>query len=604
MIIFIFFVLLFVSYNNMEEEMMRIHIDKKKTGNVEFYYPTYQDYKFWTEEKGLKKFFLEKPFSIKKYHSHNFLKSDEIGLFHNNGKDLFIPNNEKLLIENFNEKMPKKMFFFKDPFFYRENIQYFDVQTPISEIIYINDFLKKEKILGVFFSQSFNEKMNYSIDYRNFHLHNEPNLKESKDLILTTFNFQDNHSDYNYKSWGHYLLQTLDIEEKEKIPKWNIRNYKNDFLSHKKLIHNRFYINFIQKISDFEEKNRSFFLKTYMEYEQYFKNHSFQNLQKKINHFYLRNGLFLIFNQKKTHIEIGSIFDKIHYQLFDNKNYNKKNKEMNGLSIQTKIHYPINNIFELYSNGKWIVKNNNIKDSYFQTNVMLHAFLFPKFEILTQLSIDENDNGFYNNFIPIYVLKKNKDCYNNYYNYERKKTMNFSLNFDKEKYYISFYISRLNHFLQHQGKKMDKCFLYGFNIKTTHDIWKFQLNNILLYQKYNSDSLIFSIPNFLSRSTIFYQDSYFHKALFIQTGFSFHYFSKFLSQKKYYPFDSQPFYFEKECISSNQIGEIPFVDYFLNFKIYRTMFYFKIQNIGFYDIHNPHDNKLVIKTGLLWNLFT
>ncbi len=599
--IFIFIVFLFVSFNNLEEKMMKIHIDEKKTENVEFYHPTYQDYKSWTEEKELKKFFLEKSFSIKKYHSHNFLKSDEIGLF-NNGKDLFIPINEKLIIENFNEKMPKKMFFFKDPFFYREKIQYFDVQTPISEIIYINDFLKKEKTLGVFFSQSFNEKINYSIDYRNFHLHNEPDLKESKDLVLTTFNFKGHHNDYNYKSWGHYLFQKFDTEKKEEIPKWNIRNYKNAFLSHKKLTHSRFYINFIQNISDFKEKNRSFFLKTYIEYEKYFKNHSFQNFQNKINHFYLRNGLFLIFNQKKIHIEIGSIFDRIHYQLFNN-NYNK-NKDINGLSVQTKIHYPINNIFEFYSNGKWIVKNNNIKKSYFHTNVMLYAFLFPKFEILTQLNIDENDNEIYNNFVPIYVLKKNKDCYNNYYNHEQKKTMNFSLNFDKEKYYISFYVSKLNHFFQHQEKKMEKFFLYGFNIKTTHDIWKFQLNNILLYQKYNSDSLISSVPNFLSRNTIFYKDSYFHKALFIQTGFSFHYFSKFFYQKKDYPFDFQSSYFEKECFFPHQIGGIPFVDYFFNFKIHRTMFYFKIQNIGFYDIYNPHDNKLVIKTGLLWNLFT
>ncbi len=602
MIIFIFIVFLFISFNNTEEKMMKIHIDEKKTENMKFYHPTYQDYKYWTEEKNLKKCFLEESFSIKKYHSHNFLKSDEIG-FYNNGKNLFIPIYEKLIVENFNEKMPKKMFFFKDPFFYREKIQYFDVQTPISEILYINDFLKKEKTLGVFFSQSFNDKINYSIDYRNFHLHNEPDLKkESKNLVLTTFNFKDHHIDYNYKSWGHYLFQKFDTEEKEEIPKWNIRNYKNAFLSHKKLIHGRFYINFIQKISDFKEKNRSFLLKTYMEYEKYFKNHSFQNFQKKINHSYLRNGLFLIFNQKKIHIEIGSIFDKIYYQLF-NKNYNK-NKEINGLSIETKIHYPINNILEFYSNGKWFVKNNNIKESYFHTNVMLYTFLFPKLEILTQFRIDENDNGIYNNFIPIYVLKKNKDCYNNYYNHERKKTVNFSLDFDKKKYYISFYVSRLNHFFQHQEKKMEKFFLYGFNIKTTHDIWKFQLNNILFYQKYNSDSLDSSIPNFLSKNTIFYQNSYFHKALFIQTGFSFHYFSKFFYQKKDYPFDFQSFYFEKECFYPNEIGGIPFVDYFLNFKIHRTIFYFKIQNIGFYDIYNPNDNKLVIKTGLLWNLFT
>ncbi|WP_244273570.1 putative porin [Blattabacterium cuenoti] len=575
---------------------MNINIDEKKAENMEFYHPTDQDYKFWTEENDLKRTFLEKTLSIKKYYSHNFFKSDKIELFNNNDeKDLFIiPSNryEKINLENFNENMPKKMLFFKDPFFYREKIKYFDVKTPISEILYINDFFKKEKTLGIFFSQNFNERINYSIEYRN--LNNKPDLKKEKNLILTTFNFQDHNDNFNYKLWGHYLFQKFDTKEKEEIPKWNIKNDKNVFPSQKKLIHSRFYISLIQKIYDFKEKNRLLFFKTYIEYEKYFKNYFFQNIQKKINHFYLRNGLFLIFNQKKIRIEVGSIFDRIHYLLFNENSY--KNKDINEVSIQTKVHYPINNIFEFYSNGKWILKNNNIKKSHFYTNVTLNTFLSPKFSILTQLSIDKNDN-------PIYFLKKNEDCYNNYYNHEQKKTVNFSFNFDKEKYYVSFYLSRLNHFFQNQEKKMENFFLYGFNIKTIHNIWKFQLNNILLYQKYNSDSLIFSIPNFLSRNTIFYQDHYFHKALFIQTGFSFHYFSNFPYQENSYPFDFKFFPFEKECISTNtnQIGGVPFVDYFFNFKIYRTIFYFKIQNIGFY---NKNENQFFIKTGLLWNLFT
>ncbi|WP_238784365.1 putative porin [Blattabacterium cuenoti] len=592
--------------------MMKIHIDEKKIENVEFYHPTYQDYKFWTEEKNLKKTFIEKPFSIKKYYSHNFFKYDNIGFFFTNGNDLFIPRNEKFMQENFNENMPKKMLFFKDPFFYREKIQYFDVKTPISEIFYISDFLKKEKTLGGFFSQNFNEKTNYSIEYRNFHLENEPDLKKSKDLVLTTFNYQD-QNDYNYKLWGHYIYQKFYTKEKEEIPKWDIRNYKNVSLYQKKLIHSRFYINLIQKISYIKEKNRSLFLKTYMEYEKYSQDYSFQDLKrKKINHSYLRNGLFLIFNRKKINVEIGSIFDKIYYQLFSNiRNY--KNKDVNSLSIQTKIHYPVSNIVEFYSNGKWVIKNHNIKKSYFKANIMLNMFLFSKFWFITQLNIDENDNGFYNNFIPIYVLKNNQNNQDfnnkNIYSLNKEKTMNFSLSSYKKKYYISFYMSKLSRFFQLQEEKEMKRFLsckdiqlYGFKIKTTYDIWKFQLNNTLLYQQYNADPLIFSIPNFLLRSTIFYKNNYLDEALLIQTGFSFHYFSKFYHSNISYPFHFQSFSFEEKYLPNKMIGGIPFVDYFLNLKIYRTIFYFSIQNIGYYDIYN--NNKLFIKTGFSWNLFT
>ncbi|WP_235043311.1 putative porin [Blattabacterium sp. (Nauphoeta cinerea)] len=586
--------------NNMEKKIVKINIDKNRTENIEFYHPTYQDYKYWTEEKNIKKPFLEK------YFSHNFFKYDNIRLFFNNG------NKEK---NNFNESMPKKMLFFKDPFFYREKIKYFDVKTPLSEIFYINNFLKKEKTLGGFFSQNLNEKINYSIEYRNFHSENKPYLKNTKSLVLNTFNYQDQN---HYKLWGHYIYQKFDIEEKEKIPKWNIRNYKNILLSNKELIHNRYYISFIQKIYSFEEKKRFLFFRTYMEYEKYFRYHSFQPFQhwnrKKINHSYLRNGFFLIFNQKKINLEIGSIFDKIHYELFHNNIY--KNKNINNLSIQSKIHYPINNVLEFDSDGKWIVENNDIKKSYIKANIKLNTFLFSKFWFLTQLNINENDN---NIFFPIYILKKNQDYYNNeqknIFSFYKKKTINFSLNSYKEKYHVSFYISKLNHSFQDQDqeKKIKKFLyykykyadIYGFKIKTIHDIWKFKLDNVFLYQKYNFNPLIFSIPNFLSRSTIFYMNNYFDKALFIQTGFSFHYSSKFYQHKIYHPFNYQTFIFEEKCIP-NKIGGTPFVDYFLNLKIHRTIFYFSIQNIKFYNFYNENKNKnkSLIQVGFLWNLFT
>ncbi|WP_238784207.1 putative porin [Blattabacterium cuenoti] len=597
----------------MEEKIPLIYSDEKKEEeeNVKFYHPTSQDYKFWTEEINLKKTFGEKDFSIKKYYSHNFFKEDYIGFFFKNEKYFFIPY-EKFMKKSFNENMPKKMLFFKDPFFYREKIQYFDVKTPISEIFYINDFFR-EKTLGGFFSHNFNEKINYSMEYRNSYLKNEPDLKKSQDLVLTTFNYQD-QNDYNYKLWGHYIYQKFDTIDKEEVQKWNSRNSKDIFSYsyHKKLIHSRFYVSLIQKI--FSLKEKSLFLKSYMEYEKYYKNHSFhypykfdstQDLQKKkINHSYLRNGLFLIFNQRKMNIEIGSVFDKIYYKLFNNVFNNYKNKNINNFSIQTKINYPINNVFKFYSNVKWMLENNSIKKSNYEADIMLNAFLFSKFFFITQFNIVENDNGIYNNLISNRIFNTNQDfCIG------REKAIDFSLSSYDKKNHISFYISRLNHSFKH--KEMEKFLynkdiqLYGFKIKSTHSICKFQFNNIFLYQKYNYNPPIFYIPNFISRSTIFYEDNYFEKALFMQIGFSFHYFSKFYHKKIHYPFNFQSYFFDKEYISNKRIDKIPFIDYFLNFKIYRTVFYFSIQNMGFYNIYNPNNNnKWFIQTGFLWNLFT
>ncbi|WP_185853528.1 putative porin [Blattabacterium cuenoti] len=618
--IFIFYCFLFLfsySMEAIEKKIMNLNTDSTnleiEKNHADFYLPTYQDYRFWTEENNLKKTLLNiESFSIEKYYSHNFFKHDNFGFFYNqgNGNNLLIPNRNNLTQRNLYHS--QKMLFFKDPFFYREKIQYFDVQTPLSEIFYESDFFQKRG-LGGFFSQSPNEKINYSIEYRSLNLKNNLDFDQNQDLLLTTFSYQDEQDEDDYKLWGHYIYQKFFIKEREKVIKWNnIKNYKNVFFDQKKFIHNRFYINFIQKI--FPEKNKLFFLKTYMEYEKYSKNHFFSEQKNKINHFDLKNGLFLMFKKNKFEIEVGSIFDKIHYQLFLLNEYNNritpKNKYINNFSIETQINYPINNIFKFHSHSKWTY--NNSKKTYFQMNMKFNTFLFSKFDFSSQLYISENKDVS-PDFIHLSILKENEDCYNNQRNnmlfFDKEKTIDFSL-FYKKNFHVSFYISRLNHSFLDEKKEMEKFLYrkyvqsYGLKIKTTQDIWKFQFHNLLLYQKYNSDPLIFSIPNFLSRSTISYQDNYFNKALSIKTGISVHYFSDFYYQKIYYPFDIHLFPSEKECYP-NKIGVNPFIDYFLNLKIYRTIFYISIQNIGFHSIYRSLNKKeLFIRTGFSWTLFT
>ncbi|WP_238784584.1 putative porin [Blattabacterium cuenoti] len=623
--IFIFACFLFIfSYymEAMERKILNLNEDSVNTDNteiekeknyIEVYLPNYQDYRFWTEENNLKKTLLNiESFSIEKYYSHNFFKHDDFGFFYNQGneKNLLIPNRR---IPQKNLFHSQNILFFKDPFFSREKIQYFDVQTPLSEIFYENN-LFQERGLGGFFSQSPNEKINYSIEYRTLNLKKKLDFEKNQNLLITTLSYQD-QDDYYYKLWGHYILQKFYLKEREEVIKWiKNYNYKNVFFDQKKFTHNRFYISFIQKI--FHEKNKLFFFKTYMEYEKYSKSHFFSEQKNKINHFDLKNGFSLMFKKNKFEIEVGSIFDKIHYQLFLLNEYNNriipKNKYINNMSIETQINYPINNILKFHSHSKWTMEYNNLKKTYFQMNMKFNTFLFSKFDFSSQLYISEN-KGVNPDYIHLYILRENEDCYNNQrsnmLSFDKEKTIDFSLFYNKN-FHFSFYISRLDHSFLDEKKEMEKFLYrkdvqsYGLKIKTTQDVWKFQFHNLFMYQKYNSDPLVFSIPNFLSRSTISYQDNYFNKSLSIKTGFSVHYFSHFYYQKIYYPFDIYLFPSEKECYP-NKIGGNPFMDYFLNLKIYRTIFYLSIQNIGFHSIYSPFNKKeLFIRTGFSWTLFT
>ncbi|WP_185869804.1 putative porin [Blattabacterium cuenoti] len=559
MIILIFYFLTFIHSiiittisNHIEKEV--INTEKK----INIYYPNNEDYKFWTEENDFEKKILDiKSFSIKKYYSQNFFKDDR-----------FIINN----IKNHQNNI-KKMFLFEDPFFSYKKIRYFDVKTPISEIFYINNSFQ-EKVLSGFFSKNIDEKINYSIEYRNFYLaKDEFNFENKKNLFLSTFNYKNEDK---YKFWSHYIHQKFDI----------IKEKENTILDQKIFNYNRFYVGFLKKFF-FPLKN-SFFLKNYIEYSKF----HFYQLKNKMNHFHLKNGLFLILKKKESTIEVGSIFNNRNYLSFyeyNNKMISRK-KNINNFSLAMKISYPINNILKFHSDLKWMSKK------YYYIEALFNTYFDKKFQFNTKLSIIKNDN----NFINFLIFRNNHNYYKKQENrlfFDTEKTINFSF-FYKKNYNIIFKISRLensNNEMKNDFKHYNNVYLM-FN--TIHNIWKFQFNNIFLYHKTNLNSLIFDVPNFLLRNTIFYKDNYFNKALSMQTGFSIQYLNNFFYKKYSYPFDLFTFYKKEECFSK-KIEEVPFIDYFINFKIYRIIFYFNIQQKN---INN--NKKYFFKTGFLWNLFT
>ncbi|WP_161520724.1 putative porin [Blattabacterium clevelandi] len=623
--IFIFpFLFLIFSISFSVKSMEKENIMEKKI--LDIYHPISKDYQYWTEDNKKKRNLDTNSFSIENEYSNNFFIKDNFGFFKLKEKDLIIPNSDTK--KNFlsycntiflNKNHLPKMYFLNDIFFSREKIRYFDVKTPISEIFYIKNSFQ-EKILSGLFSQSPNQKINYSIEYRNIFFEEESNinLKKYHNLFLSTFNYKYSDSDHDKLIWGHFLYQNFYKKKKNKIPFWKTTDNSNFFFDKKNLFHQRLYISFFQNIphSWIQSKNResTIFLKVNMEYSKYLKSffyskEKFQN--NRINLLYFKNESSLIFEiKKKLNLEIGAIYDQIHYQLFSNYLFDpiyeneKKNLNFNKIYLETKIHYFINNIFKINSYAKWLIYKNNL-----QISTQLDTNLWSKFQFLIKFNIN---NNIFSDFINFYMFQKNGNCYNNQqYNNEILYIKSINLSFlSKKKLNVFFNIYDINRPDQNNNPNLlywKYIRSWNLKIKIIHDIWKFHFNNLILFQNQESDQLNFSIPNFLSKNTISYEDSYFNKALLVQTGFSIHYFNKYFHQYFSYPFDLFSFYLENECCPT-KIGGSPWLDYFLNFKIFRTIFYSSIQNIGFYhnkkNIYNHKNKNYFFKIGILWNLFT
>ncbi|MWB95079.1 hypothetical protein GON26_11965 [Flavobacterium sp. GA093] len=132
----------------------------------------------------------------------------------------------------------------------------------------------------------------------------------------------------------------------------------------------------------------------------------------------------------------------------------------------------------------------------------------------------------------------------------------------------------------------------------------FALDNTLLYQKVNQSDLILNVPDFVTRNTFYYSGYFFKKALYIQTGIVFNYFTK------YYGNEYNPVIGEFFVQDKTKIGGYPVFDFFVNGRIRQTRIYLKAEHFNaafsqdnYYSSPNNPYRDLTISFGLVWNFF-
>ena len=150
---------------------------------------------------------------------------------------------------------------------------------------------------------------------------------------------------------------------------------------------------------------------------------------------------------------------------------------------------------------------------------------------------------------------------------------------------------------------------YKVKLFSKIDIGKFSLINTGQYQKkdqiFELDQLsTLNVPEWITRNTIMFSSRVFNNSLFIQTGITFNYFTKFYAD--YY----NPLISEFVTQNYKEIGEYPRLDFFFNAKIQQTRVFIKVEHLNssstgydFYsDPFNPYRD-LSVRFGLVWNFF-
>jgi hypothetical protein len=135
-------------------------------------------------------------------------------------------------------------------------------------------------------------------------------------------------------------------------------------------------------------------------------------------------------------------------------------------------------------------------------------------------------------------------------------------------------------------------------------VGKFALNATVEYQNVKDTDTVLNVPEFNTRSTLYFSSHLFNKAMFLQTGVTVNYFTKYY-MNAYSPVLAE-FYVQKE----GKYGEFPRLDFFINAKIRQTRLYLKAEhfNSSFtgYDYYssprNPYRD-FIVRFGVVWNFF-
>jgi hypothetical protein len=133
---------------------------------------------------------------------------------------------------------------------------------------------------------------------------------------------------------------------------------------------------------------------------------------------------------------------------------------------------------------------------------------------------------------------------------------------------------------------------------------KFGLNNTILYQNVQDPNNTLNVPEIISRNTLYFASSIFNKALYLQTGVTLNYFSK------YYMNAYDPLLAEFYVQNQTQYGDFPRLDFFINAKIRQTRIFLKAEHFNsaftgynYYSAPNYPYRDFVVRFGIVWNFF-
>lgn len=626
---FLFFIFFNFSFVFSQEDELIISKDGS-TSNLSSK-PPINLYKIYTINRDTT--FVDTTLTIQKEYKYNLLRKDNFGLlpFSNEGQtyntlDFSLSNNS--ISPNFGFKA--KHFNYLEV----EDIKYYNVPTPLTDL-YFKTVMEQGQSLDAFLTINTKPNLNFSIAYKGLRSNGKyiNNIVSSGNFRFTSSYYSNNNKYYlnahftgqdisNQENGG--ILDTSLFESSE--PPYDQREsldvYFKDATSFLK--GNRFFIDHYYVLHSNDDY--SFNLKHQFNHEYKFFEYTQPTVSSRFGNAYsssinnktrfnqLYNKIGVDFNSKK-YGAISAYFDSNTYNYFYNSVVydnlgniavpNAINDKIHSIGVDYKFHYEGINFGATVQNS---ISNQDI--SYLE--------VFGKYKLDSIASIEFKFSK--RNSLPAlnYTLYQSDYIDYNWSNsFKNEKRNQFNLLFNSKWINIEAQYAILNDHLYFDNLTNDitiltvKPFQYAntinyasVKVNKEFKLGSFALDNTFLYQNVDQSNTIINVPQFVTRNTLYYTDYVFKRAMQIQTGFTFQYFSK------YYANDYNPLIGEFYVQNETKIGDFPLIDFFVNAKVKQARLFLKAEHFNsawtgynFYSAPNYPYCDFLVRFGIVWNFF-
>lgn len=615
----------------------------ESTTNDEDVKATIDMYRFFTSHDTV---YVDTSLHLKQAYKHNLLRRDIFGLFeYSNEGQMYQRLSRKSNLDT--DVFPKMGFYAKFFNYYQvQDMQYFHVATPFSEL-YFKTVMQQGQNLDAIAAVNTSPRLNFSVAYKGLRsLGNYVNQLSSHGNFRFTTKYENTSGRYQLKA--HVAGQDLRNQQNGGIIS------VDDFLLENPAFSNR---------ARFDVYSRD--AQTFLKGHRLFVNHHYRFLHHPtwgklfITHQFQHEYVMHEYKQKTLETAIdqteffrygeayvrGDLRDQTRFSYFENKLGLMSSHKFG----QSKLMIDHRN-FDYFYDKVLILNEGTVPNGIFEDQTMLflsHQMNWRKWQFAGELSrplaglsisswklegrIPLTSHLFFKGTalekvqapdMQDRLLQSNFQSYNwfNSFNNIKSRVLQAELHYkdawiNAQWQQLTDYIfyentatiqsdSRLQQLLVKPSQFTGQ--INHFSVEASKNIhWrKWNFDSRLLYQQVEQSQLIFNVPEWTLRHTLAYDTYFFKKALYVQTGVTANYFSRYFAEQHHSVLNV--FFIQQQQL----IGDFPVFDFFVNAKIktFRAFLKFEHINAGMngqrylIDPNQPFRDR-IFRFGLIWNFF-